>query len=318
MSDGSRLERALRSAAAGGGALVLDGGLATELEARGQDLRHPLWSALLMLRDPQAIAAVHRAYLEAGADCILAASYQASVPGFVSAGVSPAAARRLLRRTVELAREACRDHAEAAGRLAFAAASVGPYGAFLADGSEYSGHYGVGADVLRGFHEPRWEVLAEATTLLACETLPSLREAEVLLELLRQTPAVKAWLSFSCRDGERISDGTPVAEAAALCAGHRQVLAVGVNCTAPRFVTPLVAEIRRAAPAKPVVVYPNSGEIWDAAARRWTGDTDPLDFAAAAVAWRGAGARLIGGCCRTGPRHVAALKAALSARGTGG
>jgi homocysteine S-methyltransferase len=311
VSEGLRLERALRSAAEGGSALVLDGGLATELERRGHDLRHPLWSAKLMLEDPGSIVAVHRAYLEAGADCVVAASYQASVPGFVRAGLAESEAVEMLRRSVELTVEACRDYEATAGRRPFAAASVGPYGAFLADGSEYSGDYEVGGDTLRSFHAPRWEILASASTLLACETLPSLFEAEVLLDLLEATPEVRAWMSFSCRDGAHLNDGTPIAEAAARCAASPGVVAVGVNCTAPRFIPSLILEVRRGAPALPVVVYPNSGETWDAEARSWLGVAEPLDFAGAAREWRGLGATLIGGCCRTTPEHVAALRAAL-------
>ncbi len=309
--EGARFERALLSAAARGGALVLDGGLATELESRGHDLRHPLWSARLMLEEPGAIAEVHRAYLEAGADCVVAASYQASVPGFVRAGASERAAVELLRRSVDLAAEVCLDFARDTQRRPFAAASVGPYGAFLADGSEYSGDYGVGREALRSFHAPRWEVLASATTLFACETLPSLVEAEVLLDLLEATPEARAWMSFSCRDGSHLCDGTPIAEAAALCAGRAGVIAVGANCTAPRFIPSLIREIRRVAADLPVVVYPNSGETWSAGDRSWRGEADPLDFATAARRWRGMGATLIGGCCRTGPEHITALRAAL-------
>ena len=187
----------------------------------------------------------------------------------------------------------------------------GPYGAFLADGSEYSGDYGVGREALRSFHAPRWEILASATTLFACETLPSLVEAEVLLDLLEATPEVRAWMSFSCRDGSHLSDGTPIAEAAARCADRAGVIAVGVNCTAPRFIPSLIREIRRVAADLPLVVYPNSGETWSAEDRSWRGDADPLDFAAAARRWRELGATLIGGCCRTGPEHISALRAAL-------
>lgn len=309
--DGARFERELSSAAANGKALVLDGGLATELEKRGHDLRGSLWSARVMLDDPGAIGAVHRAYLDAGADCVVAASYQASVPGFLRAGMTQDQAESLLRGTVELAVEACRESARKAERQPFAAASVGPYGAFLADGSEYTGDYGVGSGVLRGFHEPRWEILSSATTLLACETLPSLIEAEVLLDLLRQSPEACAWMSFSCRDGLHLSDGTPIAEAAARCSENPRVVAIGANCTAPRFIPSLIREVSRAAPGVPVVVYPNSGETWDAESRAWLGEADPVDFAAAAREWRELGAALIGGCCRTSPEHIAVLRAVL-------
>jgi homocysteine S-methyltransferase len=193
------------------------------------------------------------------------------------------------------------------------AASIGPYGAYLADGSEYVGRYRIDRADLRAFHAPRWEILSQATDLLACETLPNLVEADVLLDLLRQSPDAQAWVSFSCRDGARVSDGTPIAECAALCAEHPRVLAVGVNCTAPRFVPELIDRIREAAPILPVIVYPNSGEVYDADRRGWTGSSDPVDYAAAARDWYRRGARFLGGCCRTGPGHVRAMRRALEA-----
>ncbi len=302
---------------AGQGVVLLDGGLATELEKRGHGLNHPLWSARLLLHNPEAILAVHRAYLEAGADCIISASYQASLAGFVAEGLSTAQARSAMRRSVSLACEA-RDefaathpHGKSSGIRPLVAASVGPYGACLADGSEYRGNYGVTAVQLREFHEERLALLAESPAdLLACETIPSASEAEVLLNLLAKLPGVPAWLSFSCRDGEHISDGTPLSECAAWCKDAAQIVAVGINCTAPRFVTYLVGKVRAAAPGKAVAVYPNLGERYDSKRRQWSGDRS-LDFAVAAREWRSAGASLIGGCCRTGPEHIRAMRRAL-------
>lgn len=259
------------------GFAVLDGGLATELERAGLDLDHPLWSARAVYTNPEAVVAVHRAYLEAGADCLTTASYQATIGGLMGDGLTRQEAADVLRSSVELARRAWREHLAAVGvaRPTVVAASIGPYGAYLADGSEYVGRYRIDRSDLRAFHQPRWEILAETTDLFACETLPNVDEARVLLELLRQTPRAQAWLCFSCRDGSRISDGTPIAECAALCAEHSGVLAVGVNCTAPRFVPQLIDHVQKAAPSLPVVVYPNSGEVYDAERRGWTGVSDP-------------------------------------------
>jgi homocysteine S-methyltransferase len=295
------------------GHLVLDGGLATELEASGHDLDHPLWSARLLLENPGAIAEVHRAYLEAGADCVIASSYQASLPGLAALGLSDERAREVLRLAVRLASDARDAFAEAVSReRRLVAASVGPYGAFLADGSEYRGDYGRVADELRAFHEPRWRVLCDAgADLLACETVPCRIEARVLAELIRETPDRHVWVSFSCRDGARIGDGTPVEDAVSPFAGLASVVAVGINCTDPRHVPALIPRVRAAAPGKRVVVYPNSGETWDGRRRCWTGASDPRDFGEMAQEWKALGATLIGGCCRTGPAHVAAIREAL-------
>ncbi|MCZ6507781.1 MAG: homocysteine S-methyltransferase [Acidobacteria bacterium] len=297
------------------GVLVLDGGLATALEERGHDLDDALWSARLLRDDPAEIRRAHLAYLEAGADCIISSSYQANIPALIAAGSSRRQAEALIRLSTTLAEEARDDffaRRSSAGReRPLVAASVGPYGAYLADGSEYVGGYGIGREELRAFHQPRWEILAEGATLFACETLPSRVEASVLLDLLRQTPDVRAWLSFSCRDGQHISDGTPIAECAERCAENDQVLAVGINCTPPGLISSLIAEARRGAPELPIVVYPNSGEDYDPGRRGWVGAPHP-DPAREALDWYRQGARLIGGCCRTGTAHVRALREALA------
>ncbi|MUL40536.1 homocysteine S-methyltransferase [Streptomonospora sp. PA3] len=291
-----------------GRTLVLDGGLATRLEDFGCDLGDELWSARLLHDDPAVIRRAHRDFFAAGADVAITASYQAGVPAFTARGFTRAEARALIARSVELAAQA-RD--EAGGGIV--AASIGPYGAALADGSEYTGDYGPAAgadaaDFLADWHRERWHLLAESgADLLACETIPSYAEARALLGLLEETPGVRAWFSFSCADGERISDGTPLAECAALLAGHARVLAVGANCTAPRHIPDLIARVR----GVPAVVYPNSGETWDPTARTWSGRGDPDDFGAAAREWQRAGARLIGGCCRTTPEHIRRIRAHL-------
>ena len=292
------------------GVVVLDGGLATELERRGHDLDHPLWSARLLLEQPDAIREVHRSYMAAGADCLISATYQASIPALINEGLSEAEAKQLMRAAVTIACEV-RDEHEAPLRP-LVAASVGPYGALLADGAEYVGNYGVSRSTLRAYHEPRWEALGDSgADLIACETIPSFREAEVLLELLEQTPNLPAWVSFSCRDAARISDGTDLETCAALFDECESVVAVGINCTAPRYVSSLIEAARRGAPGKQIVIYPNSGEAYDGKHRRWVGESMPVDFGAMARDWLGLGATLIGGCCRTGPEHIAEIRNAL-------
>ncbi|MFW6096793.1 MAG: homocysteine S-methyltransferase [Chloroflexota bacterium] len=295
--------------------LILDGGLATELERRGFDLDDPLWSARLLSRAPEAIKAVHLDYLAAGADCIITASYQATIPGFRSKGYSAQEARTLIRRAVLIAREA-RDEfwsqpQNRRNRLRpLVAASVGPYGAFLADGSEYRGDYSRSEDELYAFHRPRWRLLVDCEPdILACETIPSAIEALALARLLIETPEMPAWVSFSCRDGRHINDGAPLADVVKFLTDIPTVVALGINCTPPRFIPDLVREARRATD-KPIVVYPNSGEVYDVKERRWTGLSIPDDFAEQSRAWREAGATLIGGCCRTGPDHISQIRRA--------
>jgi homocysteine S-methyltransferase len=301
------------------GLVILDGGLATELEARGHDLSDPLWSARLLIDEPEAIRDVHAAYLEAGADCVVSGSYQATVEGFRRRGVGAAEARERLCLSIELARQA-RDgfwrSAPRGRRRPLVAASVGPYGAARADGSEYTGSYDRDEAGLLDFHRERFALLAEAgADLLACETLPSGVEARVLLRLLDETPRARAWFSFTARDAAHISDGTPLAEVAREL-DHERIIALGVNCVPPSLVPGLLAELRDATD-RPLVVYPNSGEVWDARARRWGGAPEGYDPAAACLSWRDAGARLLGGCCRVGPAAITRMRQRLLGKSGG-
>lgn len=292
--------------------VVLDGGSATALEARGHVLDSRLWSAGLLRDDPDAVVEVHRDYLEAGADCITSVSYQASFPGLAEAGVGDADAEALLVKSSALALEA-RD---AVAPDSLVAASVGPYGAYLADGSEYDGRYAVDDDGLGDFHRRRLHLLAgTGVDVLACETIPSGREARVLLSLLAERPRdVPAWLSFSCRDEAHLHDGTPVDEVARACRGAPRVAAVGINCTAPEHVPALVRRICSVWDGL-VVVYPNSGERYDAGSGSWSGRGAATDDAwlQGVLAARGAGAEMVGGCCRVGPADIAELRRRLTA-----
>jgi len=296
--------------------MLLDGGLATALEALGHDLTDPLWSARVLLDEPSAVSEVHAAYLAAGADCITTATYQATFEGFGRRGLARTEAAETLLNGVELA-IAARDAFWAnsplrEGRLhPLVAASIGPYGAFLADGSEYTGRYDLDVDGLEAFHAPRWELLASSDAdLLACETIPSLEEARALLRLVERTPGCWAWLSFQCRDGAHLADGTRFEEAVGLCMEYPGVAAVGVNCVPPHLVSPLLERAGRQGPTV-LVAYPNSGEVWDPTRRAWTGPTSGGDPADLANAWRERGARLLGGCCRTGPDEITRMRRAL-------
>jgi len=298
------------------GFVVLDGGLATELEQRGAQISDALWSARLLLDAPEMIRQLHYDYFAAGADVAISASYQATFPGFARRGLDQDQASRLMRLSVKLAQEArdefWAEESNRTGRLRpLVAASIGCYGAFLANGAEYRGDYGLTQEELIDWHRPRLAVLAESgADLLACETIPCQVEAEALVALLAEFPHTPAWLSFSCRDESHICHGESFADCVALAAASPQVVAVGVNCTPPRFVEPL---LRSTAPAtdKPLLCYPNSGERWDSAARCWLDGSGVTDFGPPAQLWRDAGAQIIGGCCRTGPDDIRRIRASM-------
>lgn len=286
--------------------LISDGGLATQLEVRGHDLSDDLWSARLLFDAPDEIVGAHRSFFEAGANIATTASYQASFDGFAAGGISRDDAERLMRLSVSLAGQA-RD--EVGGGDRWVAASVGPYGAALANGEEYVGRYGLSVAELAAWHRPRLEILADAgADVLAIETVPDIDEAEALVGLVRQI-GVPAWLSYTI-DGPQTRAGQPLAEAFAVAADAPEIVAVGVNCCAPGDVSPAI-KIAREVTDKPVVVYPNSGEVWDGPARKWVGTS--RWSAELPAQWVEAGARIVGGCCRVMPDDIAALASALTA-----
>ena len=291
--------------------IVLDGALATELEARGFSISDALWSAKALFACPDLVREVHLDYLRAGADVVTSASYQATVEGFMRCGFTEEEAAAFLQKSVRLAREACELYCSERGvdgGVPLVAASVGPYGAYRADGSEYRGDYGIDEDALVAFHAERLALLAEEKPdLLACETLPCLVEARAIVRALREREIrIPAWFSFSCRDAAHISDGMEIAACARWLNTVPEAAAIGLNCTAPQYAEELIRAIRSET-AKPIVVYPNSGEMYDVHERRWYGAT--ADFGTEARRWRAAGARLIGGCCRTTPREIADIAA---------
>jgi homocysteine S-methyltransferase len=287
---------------------ILDGAMATELERRGFNLDGPLWSAHVLESSPEAIADVHRAYLEAGADCLLTASYQVSAEGFQQTGCDPEdavkAADRALRASVAIAEKVRSEYQATLPRGIWIAASLGPYGAMLHNGAEYHGNYECSYDELVGFHGGRIAVLVETNAdFLAFESIPSLEEARAILTALRPYPDVPAYLSFTCKDGTHVSHGEALRECAELLDQQPQVIGIGVNCTRPELIAGLIRELAQVT-SKPVIVYPNSGEHWDAVHRCWQGDGEIKEFGELAQRWRNAGAQWIGGCCRTGPEHV--------------
>jgi S-methylmethionine-dependent homocysteine/selenocysteine methylase len=294
---------------------VIDGGLSTALEEAGHSLTDALWTARFLADDPQAIVDAHRAYLRAGADVLITSSYQASVAGFVAAGHSADAARHLIASSTDLARRAVAAHATevhlTAASMPLVAASVGPFGATLHDGSEYHGRYAASWSEVRRFHAERLAILAESgPDLLAVETLPSVAEAEIVVEALAEHPDLTAWITFSCRDAATTCHGEPIEVAAAAIVSSDQVVAVGVNCTAPEHVAALLRSVSAAVPEGfPLVAYPNHGRAWDAASGCWLGPDGGIDVHDHVQQWLAAGARLIGGCCGVGPAGIAELAA---------
>ena len=293
-------------------AIVLDGALATEFERRGADLKDKLWSAKLLIENPEMIRQLHMDYFLAGADCAITASYQATLEGFMRRGFSEKESIELIRKSVQLAVEArdefWKDEANRVGRpRPFVAASVGPYGAFLADGSEYRGDYGLTEAELMAFHRPRMKILVDSgADILACETIPCLIEAQAIVHLLKEFPSVSAWISFSAKDETHISDGEKISDCAAWLDSFPQVAAIGVNCTSPKFISSLIREVKGKT-SKPILVYPNSGESYNAEKHDWNGDTFCTAFGDDARQWYADGAQIIGGCCRTTPDDIRAI-----------
>ena len=288
---------------------IIDGAMATELEGRGCDLNDDLWSARVLLEQPELIRAVHLDYFNSGADIAITASYQATVEGFAKRGLTREQSLDLIKKSVQLAQEA-RDEfwdkeENRAGRVRpLIAGSVGPYGAYLADGSEYRGDYNLTEDELIAFHRPRIEALiASGADLLACETIPCLIEARALIRLLAEFPNTSAWFCFSAKDGEHISNGDLIADCAAFLDKQPQAAAIGINCTSPLYISSLVREIKKKS-GKPIIVYPNSGEHYNPVTNSWHGETSSDKFGLQSKDWYENGATLIGGCCRTTPDHI--------------
>lgn len=294
--------------------LLLDGGLSNELQSQGCNLNHKLWSAHLLESNPESIVLAHLAYLQAGAECIITSSYQATIPGFMALAHDESAASALILKSVDLATEARNRHLSKnpGASRPWIAASIGPYGAYLADGSEYRGDYSLSDQELRDFHESRIQLLASSTAdLLACETIPSFREARVLSDILAHANK-PSWVSFSCRDGTSISDGTPIAQCAALFAHHPTVVAIGVNCTSPEYVSELIRSLKKQSGDKKIVVYPNAGSVYHAQSKTWSGLSDLSSCELMAEEWIHLGADIVGGCCGIGPQQIKAMSKRLS------
>ncbi|MBT1137553.1 homocysteine S-methyltransferase [Lactiplantibacillus argentoratensis] len=292
------------------GPVVSDGAMATELEKRGVATNSALWSATAMLDHPDAIQAVHQSYLDAGAKIMTTNTYQANVPTFEQAGIAAAQARQLIQQAVTIAHTA-RDASHVTN--AVIAGSIGPYGAYLADGSEYTGAYQLTPSAYQDFHRERLAlIMAAGVDVLALETMPRLDEVQALVQLITTTwPQQPYWVSFSIKDPQTLCDGTSLAAAAKWVAAQPNVVAVGVNCTTLENIAPALTTLK-AAVAVPLIVYPNSGDQYDPVTKTWQATHLSHQFASFVPRWLAAGARIIGGCCRTTPKDIATVARALS------
>lgn len=294
------------------GVLVVDGASGSELESKGHDINDALWSAQLLMEKPEAILALHHEYLQAGADCITTVSYQATVQGFMKRGLSENQSNSLLQLSVQLALQArdefWADDTNRVGRVKpIVAASIGPYGAYLADGSEYRGDYGLDEMALIDFHHKRMAtIIAAKPDIIACETVPCLIEAKALVTVLKSFPETSAWICFSAKDAIHTNNGETLRSCAQYLDKQTQVAAIGINCTAPQYAASLIQEIK-AVTHKAIIVYPNGGGSYDAVTKTWSTDTKPDSYSEMAKHWYETGATMIGGCCQTRPSDIAGI-----------
>ncbi len=294
--------------------MIIDGSMSTPLESMGADLNDELWTAKVLREQPELIKKVHRDYLEAGADCGITSSYQASIPGLMAKGMTEKEAEELIADSVKVFIEARDEWWEAEGKAEgreypLCLASIGPYGAYLADGSEYRGRYGISDDDLRAFHRRRMEILKDAgADMFIIETIPAYREAVACADLAEEL-GLGYWISFSCMSGTRINEGDLIRDCIKnLVPNHPGLKMIGVNCTDPKFIVSLIQEIKagldEAGSDLPIGVYPNSGEKYDPNTKTWTKAGEGLAFGAYAYEYMKAGASAVGGCCTTVASHI--------------
>ena len=289
--------------------LLIDGGLSNVLENQGLNLNHKLWSAYILETNPEAIIKAHFTYLKSGSQCVTTSSYQASVKGYMDLGFDKTKAKKLILRSVELAEIAIKRYTTTTENefQPLIAASIGPYGAYLADGSEYHGNYDVSDDLLKEFHLSRIKLLDSTNAdFFACETIPSFQEAKVISEIIKHTNK-SAWISFSCKNEQHLNDGTKIDDCVKYFASHPKIFAIGVNCTAPKYISGLIKSIKTNSGGKKIIVYPNSGEAYNAESKTWLGLSDPNLFVDMSKEWIELGANIIGGCCRIGPDHIKSI-----------
>ncbi|WP_334323579.1 homocysteine S-methyltransferase [Gilliamella apicola] len=295
--------------------MIIDGALASELQRRGCDLNDSLWSAKVLIEQPELIQQVHYDYFKAGADCAITASYQATPMGFAQKGIELEESIKLIKTSVKLAQQAKMQYLNdiKEDKALLIAGSVGPYGAYLANGSEYTGDYQLSESEFIAFHKDRVTALIDAgVDILACETMPSFLEIKALVKLIQQFPMVNCWFSLTLKDQQHISDGTPLTEVIEYLNGIEQIVSVGINCIALEKVTPAL-EVLSKLTSKPLIVYPNSGEQYDPTTKQWhKNHHHNCTFANQLDTWIKLGAKLIGGCCQTTPEDIVEIHQLLN------
>lgn len=291
------------------GIMMIDGSMSTALEELGCQLNDSLWTAKILAGEPEKIKTVHYNYFAAGADCGITASYQASIPGFCQRGYTEQEAENLIRRSVQLFCEARSQWWEQEGKAQDRAypmclGAVGPYGAYLADGSEYRGNYGVSRQTLLDFHQRRMELLwQEGSDLLLMETQPSLKEALLEAELAENMHA-DYWISFTCKDESHTCEGDEIQHCAkVLSTGHPHLKMIGINCTDPALIEGLIENLKSATDL-PVAVYPNSGDVYDPQEKVWKKRPGGVNLTGMALRWMQQGISAVGGCCTTVCSHI--------------
>lgn len=289
---------------------IIDGALGTYIEDKGYDVKDKLWSAKFLQDSPEVIEQVHTDYLEAGADCIITASYQASYEGFIEKGCSEQEAKKLIQSSIILAQKVRNKfwkNTDKTNRVKpLVAASIGPYGAYLADGSEYTGDYNISDDELFNFHKKRLQAIIETKPdILACETLPSLHEAKIILKALREFPHICTWFSFSAKDALHVRNGESIKECTKWIENQEDIESIGINCTATEHITPILQNIRDIC-TKPIVLYPNYS-AYVASSKTWEKSEIPDDFGKLAFHWKQLGASGVGGCCQTTPKEISQI-----------
>ncbi|OTQ05004.1 homocysteine S-methyltransferase [Gilliamella apicola] len=295
--------------------MIIDGALASELQRRGCDLNDSLWSAKVLIEQPELIQQVHYDYFKAGADCAITASYQATPMGFAQKGIELEESIKLIKTSVKLAQQAKMQYLNdiKQDKALLIAGSVGPYGAYLANGSEYTGDYQLSESEFIAFHKDRVTALIDAgVDILACETMPSFLEIKALVKLIQQFPMVNCWFSLTLKDQQHISDGTALTEVIEYLNGIEQIVSVGINCIALEKVTPAL-EVLSKLTSKPLIVYPNSGEQYDPTTKQWhKNHHHNCTFANQLDTWIKLGAKLIGGCCQTTPEDIVEIHQLLN------
>lgn len=298
------------------GLLVIDGAMGTELEARGCNLNDKLWSAKVLVENPELIYQVHLDYFRCGADFIITSSYQASIDGFARRGLTEIESIELMKKSVELAKKARLDYLNECKqtKILLIAGSIGPYATLLADGSEYRGDYQLSHNEYSKFHRPRIQALCDAgIDFLSIETIPSVTEVKSQLKLLKEFPNITAYFSFNLRDPKHLCDGTPLSEFMNDVNEQSQIVAIGINCIALEKVSDSLKTLKNLT-NRPLLVYPNSGEIYDPITKTWSCDDNKKKLVDHIDEWIKIGAKMIGGCCRTGPLDIKQIAEKLKQR----